>query len=135
MLLTDPFVVVAILEHLELRDRNYNRPMDAGGAVGRGRAWDRERGSGESSRSPLPREAWVRLGRSSGTGGCSAGRMEVAEWLGFAGRQREGGPSVVELVRQRLVEHEVWDGLSLGRIEGRSLIQEVALGWAAGRVR
>ncbi len=39
-----------------------------------------------------------------------------------------GGPSVVELVRQRLVEHEVWYGLGLGGIEGRGLVEEVALG-------
>ncbi len=43
-----------------------------------------------------------------------------------------GGPSVVELVRQRLVEYEVWYRLGLGGIEGWSLIQEVALGRSAG---
>ncbi len=45
-----------------------------------------------------------------------------------------GRPSVVELVGQRLVEHEVWDGLGLGGIEGRSLVEEkVSLGGAASR--
>ena len=42
-----------------------------------------------------------------------------------------GGPSVVELVGQRLVEHEVWYRLGLGGIEGGRLIQEVTLGRAA----
>jgi len=36
----------------------------------------------------------------------------------------EGRPSVVELVGQRLVEHEVRYGLGLGGIEGRGLIEE-----------
>ena len=53
----------------------------------------------------------------------------------MAQRAREtagGGPSGVELVRHRLVEHEVWYryptlvGLGLGGIEGGSLIQGVA---------
>ena len=39
-----------------------------------------------------------------------------------------GGPSVVELVGQRLVEHEVWDWLDVGGIEGGRLIQEITLG-------
>ena len=37
-------------------------------------------------RSPAPREAWVRLGRSNGTWGCPGGRVEVAEWLSLSGR-------------------------------------------------
>ncbi len=49
-----------------------------------------------------------------------------------AGETAGGGPSVVEFDRQRLVEHEVWYRLGLGGIEGGRLIQEVALGWAAG---
>ncbi len=43
-----------------------------------------------------------------------------------------GGPSVVELVGQRLVEHEVWDWLGFGGIEGGSLVEEeVSLGRTA----
>ncbi len=41
--------------------------------------------------------------------------------------------SVVELVGQGLVEHEVGDELDLGGIEGRSLVeQEVSLGRSSG---
>ena len=69
------------------------------------------------------------LGRSSGTGGCSEGRKEVADSLSLSGQTAGGGPSGVELVGQRPVEHEVRDGLGVGRIEGRSLIeQEVSQG-------
>ena len=58
----------------------------------------------------------------------------MAEWLSLSGQTAGGGPSVVELARQRLVEHEVWDGLGLGGIEVRSLVEEkVSLGWAASR--
>ena len=57
-------------------------------------------------------------------GGCSDGRKEVAEWLSLSGQTAGGGPSVVELVGQRLVEHEVRDGLRLGGIEGGGLIEE-----------
>ena len=52
----------------------------------------------------------------------------MAEWLSLSGQTSGGGPSRVELVGQRLIEHEVWYGLGLGGIEGRSLIQEVTLG-------
>ena len=75
------------------------------------------------------------LGRWSGTWGCSDGRVEVAEWLSLsgqtAGRTAGGRRSGVELVGQRLIEHEVWDGLGLGGIEGRGLVEEVTLGRAA----
>ena len=52
----------------------------------------------------------------------------MAEWLSLSGQTAGGGPSVVELVGQRLVEAEFWDRLGLGGIDGRSLIQEVCLG-------
>ena len=40
---------------------------------------------------------------------------------------------VVEVGGQRLVEHEVWDRLGLGRVEGRGLVEEeVSLGWPTG---
>ena len=46
---------------------------------------------------------------------------------GRGGRMAEPGgeasPSVVELVGQRLVEHELWDWFSLGGIESRSLVE------------
>ena len=43
-----------------------------------------------------------------------------------------GRPSAVELVGQRLIEDEVWDGLGLGGIEGRGLVEEeISLGRAA----
>ena len=72
------------------------------------------------------------LGRQIGTWGCSDGRIEVAEWLRLPGRTAGGSPSVVELVGQRRVEHEVWDPLGLGRLEGRGLVEEeVSLWWAA----
>ena len=38
----------------------------------------------------------------------------------LSGQTTGGRPSVVELVRQRLVGHELWDWLGLGGIEGRS---------------
>ena len=60
------------------------------------------------------------LGRRIGTRGCSDGRIEWAEWLSLSGQRAGGGPLGVEVVGQRLVEHEVWDGLDLGGIEGRS---------------
>ena len=45
-----------------------------------------------------------------------------------------GRPSVVELVGQRLVEHEVWDGLGRSGLEGRSLVEEeISLGRTASR--
>ena len=53
--------------------------------------------------------------------------MELAEWLSLSWRTAGGRPSGVELVGQRLIEHEVWDGLGLGGIEGRSLTQEGTL--------
>ena len=63
----------------------------------------------------------LRLGRWIGTLGCWHGWDEVAEWLSLAGEAR---PSVVEVVGQRLVEHELWDWFGLGGIEGRSLVEE-----------
>ena len=63
--------------------------------------------------------------------------------LGWAGKELGGeteagvtsGASGVEVVRQGLVEVEVWDGLGLGGIEGRRLVEEpgeeIALGRAA----
>ena len=76
------------------------------------------------------------LGRQIGTWGCSDGRIEVAEWLRLPGRTAGGSPSVVELVGQRRVEHEVRYGLGLGGFEGRSLVEkeeeeEVSLRWTA----
>ncbi len=56
--------------------------------------------------------------------GCSAGRVEVAEWLSLSGRTAGADVSVVELVGQGLVEHELWDWFGLGGIEGRSLVEE-----------
>ena len=61
------------------------------------------------------------LGRQIGTRGCTEGRNEVAEWLSLAGEAR---PSVVEVVGQRLIEHELWDWFGLGGLEGRSLVEE-----------
>ena len=40
--------------------------------------------------------------------------------LSLSGQTAGGGPSGVELVGQRRVEHEVRDGLSVGGIGGRS---------------
>ena len=48
----------------------------------------------------------------------------MAEWLGLSGRTVGADRLVVEVVGQRLVEHEVWRGLDLGGIEGRSLVEE-----------
>ena len=55
----------------------------------------------------------------------------MAEWLSSSGQTARSGPAVVELVWQRLVEHELWYGyptllvgLGLGGIEGRGLIEE-----------
>ncbi len=76
---------------------------------------------------PRPR-AWVRLG----TWGCSDGRVEVAKWLRLSGRAAGPASSVVVLVWQGLVEHELWDWFGLGGIEGRSLVEEeVSLRWTA----
>ena len=83
----------------------------------------------------MPREAWVTPGGRIGTWGCWDGRKEVAEWLCVSGQTSGGGPSGVELVGQRLIEHEVRDWFGLGGIEGRGLVEEVTLGWAAGRGR
>jgi hypothetical protein len=45
----------------------------------------------------------------------------------------EAGGSVVEVGGQRRVQHKIWDGLGLGRIEGRDLVEEeVSLGWPTG---
>ncbi len=51
------------------------------------------------------------------------------------GGRADSGASGVEVVGQGLVEVEVWDGLGLGGVEGRSLIEEpgeeIALRWSA----
>jgi len=95
-------------------------------ALDRSVARSRERSTAERFRSASRREALLRLGRWIGTLGCCDGRDEVAEWLSLAG---EASPSVVEVVGQRRVEHEVRYGLGLGGIEGRGLVeQEVPLG-------
>ena len=74
------------------------------------------------------RDAWMLRRADRG------GRMAQPVREDGAGGGPWGGPSVVELVRQRLVEHEGWHGLDVGGIEGRSLVeQEVALrGSASG---
>ena len=50
--------------------------------------------------------------------------------------RQDSGASEVEVVGQGPVELEVWDGVGLGRLEGRCLIEEpdeeVALRWSAG---
>ena len=72
------------------------------------------------------------LGGWNGRWGCSAGRVEVAKWLSLSGRTAGADVSVVELVGQRLIEHELWDWFGLGGIEGRSLVEEeVPLGRTA----
>ena len=48
----------------------------------------------------------------------------MAEWLSLSGRTAGADVSVVELVGQRLIEHELWDWFGLGGIEGRSLVEE-----------
>ena len=49
---------------------------------------------------------------------------------------RAGSASVFEIVGQRLVEHDAWDRLGRGGIEGRSLIQEeITLRVAHARAR
>ena len=57
-------------------------------------------------------------------GGMLRRGMELTEWLSLSSQTAGGGPSVVERVRHRRVEHELWDGLGLGGIEGRGLIEE-----------
>jgi Protein of unknown function (DUF3179) len=48
-------------------------------------------------------------------------------------RRQARGPSVVEIGGQRRGEHEVWDRLGLGGLEGRALIEEeVSLGLRTG---
>ena len=48
----------------------------------------------------------------------------MAERLRLSGRAAGPAPSVVELVGQRLIEHEHGDWFGLGGIEGRSLVEE-----------
>ena len=48
----------------------------------------------------------------------------MAKWLSLSGRTAGADVSVVELVGQRLIEHELWDWFGLGGIEGRSLVEE-----------
>ena len=58
--------------------------------------------------------------------------MRAAGWPRVF-RQQAGGRSVVEVGGQRRVEDKVWDGLGLGKIEGRGLVEaEVSLGWPTG---
>ena len=66
----------------------------------------------------------LRLRGWIGTLGCWDGRDEVAEWLSLAG---EASPSVVELVGQRRVEHEVryWFGLGVKRLSCAWLVAHV----------
>ena len=69
------------------------------------------RGVGEAQR-----VEWdVVRSRRAGGGGRMAEAVRGAAW---------GKASVVELVGQRRVEHEVRYGLGLGGIEGRSLVEE-----------
>ena len=68
----------------------------------------------------------------------------ACEMRGWAGEALEGGSpgrpdagaSGVEVVGQGLVEVEVGDGVGLGGVEGRRLIEdpgeEIALRWSAG---
>ena len=56
----------------------------------------------------------MRLRGWIGTWGCRDGRVEVAKWLRLSGRAAGPAPSVVVLVGQGLVEHEVRDWLGLG---------------------
>ncbi len=58
-----------------------------------------------------------------------AGRVEVAEWLRLWG-VAWGKASVGEIVGQRRVEHEGRDGLGLGGLEGRSLVEEEVSMWS-----
>ena len=59
-------------------------------------------------------------------------RLGESRWPnGSACRGRTAGAdvSVVEVVGQGLVEHELWDWFGLGGIEGRSLVEEeISLG-------
>ena len=48
----------------------------------------------------------------------------MAKWLRLSGRAAGPAPSVVVLVGQGRVEHEVRDWFGLGGIEGRSLVEE-----------
>ena len=53
----------------------------------------------------------------------------MAKWLRLSGRAAGPASSVVVLVGQGLVEHELWDWFGLGGIEGRSLVEEeISLG-------
>ena len=48
----------------------------------------------------------------------------MAKWLRLSGRAAGPAPSVVVLVGQGRVEHEVRDWFGLGEIEGWSLVEE-----------
>ena len=114
-------------------DRCFYRPMEAQGVVGGGERWDTE-----------PRVGRVGLLAVAvrGVGGARRADWDVGmfRWAGRGGPLAQRCPgktagaardrSVVELVGQGLVEHEVGDELDLGGIEGGRLIQEVSLGWA-----
>ena len=60
-----------------------------------------------------------RMGRVEllAVGESGPGGARMAEWDGGMFR------SVIKHVGQRLVEHEVWRGLDVGGIEGRSLVE------------
>jgi len=67
------------------------------------------------------RKAW-QVGEYEGTrredGSSRAASCRGAQW-----EQSAQDRSFVEHVGQRLVEHEVWRGLDVGGIEGRSLVE------------